>query len=201
MTTSTITDFDLSIFDSIPSIPAAEQEKHEYEIVPAWTFIARCYSIIDMGTQEDNYKGEIKNNRKVSIKFELPTKKDSEGRVFTTYVDYNMFIWGKTNLTKFLQSWRGATYTQDELEDFHIFKEYLNKPCQITIEHKVSTNGNTYAKISSISPLMEGIECPARVNDIVWFSFASFRREAFESLNDKLKEIIAKSPEYKSLQF
>lgn len=35
MTTSTITDFDLSIFDSIPSIPAAEQEKHEYEIVPA----------------------------------------------------------------------------------------------------------------------------------------------------------------------
>lgn len=45
-----------------------------------------------MGTQEDNYKGEIKNNRKVSIKFELPTKKDSEGRVFTTYVDYNMFI-------------------------------------------------------------------------------------------------------------
>ena len=197
-----ITDFDLSIFDTIPSITPPALESHEYELVPSGTFMARCFSIIDLWTQEDTYKGELKNNRKVSIKFELPTKLNSDGKPFTIYVDHNFFLGEKTNLRKFLQSWRGKTYEQDELDDFHIYKEFLNRPCQITIEHKKSANtGNTYAKISSISPIMEGIDCPPRVNDIVWLNLEAFSRDSFESLNDKLKEIIAKSPEYKSLTF
>lgn len=195
-----IQEFDLSIFDNIPSITPPVQEEHKYEVVPAGTFIARCYSIIDLWTQEDTYKGEITNNRKVSIKFELPTKLNSEKQPFTIYVDHNFFLGEKTNLRKFLQSWRGKTYTKDDIEDFHIYKEFLNKPCQLTVEHKTSaTTGNIYAKISSISPVMEWFECPDRVNDIIWLNLEHFNPVSFESLNDKLKEMIAKSPEYKML--
>jgi len=199
MTTST--NFDSSIFDKIPSITPPPAPESKYELAPAGTFLGRCFSIIDLWTQEDNYKWELKHNRKISIKFELPTKKDSQGNVFTIYVDHNFFLWEKTNLMKFLVAWRGRAFTQDELDDFHIYKEFLNKPCQITVEHKVSATGNTYAKISSISPVMEGIECPDRINEISWLNLEYFNRDSYESLNDKLKEIIAKSPEYKATAF
>jgi len=81
---------------------------------------------------------------------------------------------------KFLVAWRGRAFTQDELDDFHIYKEFLNKPCQITVEHKVSATGNTYAKISSISPVMEGIECPDRINEISWLNLEYFNRDSYE---------------------
>lgn len=198
---SQLNDFDVSIFDKIPSITPPANPESKYEIVPNGTFLARCFSIIDLWTQEDTYKWELKHNRKVSIKFELPTKKDSQWNPFVIYVDHNFFLGEKTNLMKFLVAWRWRAFTKDELEDFHIYKEFLNKPCQITVEHKESATGNTYAKISSISPVMEWIECPPRINDITWLNLEHFNRDSFESLNDKLKEIISKSPEYNAIHF
>lgn len=108
----------------------------------------------------------------------------------------------KSNLRKFLQSWRGQAYQNGELDTFNIYQEYLNKSCQITVEQKVSkTSGNTYAVINSISPLMEGITAPERINDLVWFNLESFNPTVYDSFNEKLKEMIAKSPEYKILAF
>lgn len=191
-------DFD---FSKIPAIPLNETT-HEYEVVPAWTFIGRCISIIDLGTQEDSYQWEIKSVRKISIKFELPTKLDSHWNPFQIYRDLSYSMWEKSNLRKFLQSWRWQAYQNGELDTFNIYQEYLNKPCQITVEQKVSkTSGNTYAVINSISPLMEGITAPERINDLVWFNLESFNPSVYDGFNEKLKEMIAKSPEYKCLAF
>jgi hypothetical protein len=111
-------------------------------------------------------------------------------------------MWEKANLRKFLQSWRGQAYQNWELDTFNIYQEYLNKACQITVEQKVSkTSGNTYAVINSISPLMEWIEAPERINDLVWFNLEAFNVTVYESFNEKLQEMIAKSPEYKMLAF
>ena len=193
-----MSDFD---FSKIPSIPLPISN-HEYEVVPAWTFIARCISIIDLWTQEDSYKWEIKQLRKVSIKFELPTKLDSNWNPFTIYKDFTYAMWETSNLSKFLKSWRGQAYQNGELEKFNIYQEYLDKPCQITVEQKKSkTSDNIYATINSISPLMEWIEAPSRVNNLVWFNLEAFDVRVYESFNEKLKEMIAKSPEYKTLMF
>lgn len=190
--------FDLT---KIPSIPLPETWG-EYEVTPAWTFIARCISIIDLWTQEDVYQWEVKHVRKISIKFELPTEQNSQQEPFTIYKDFSYSMWEKSNLRKFLQLWRGATYQNGELDTFNIYQEYLDKPCQITIEHKVSkTSWNTYAQISWISPLMKWIQVPDRILPLVWFNLESYEWDTFESFNDKLKEIIAKSPEYKLLAF
>jgi len=193
-----MSDFD---FSNIPSIPLPVST-HEYEVVPAWTFIARCISIIDLGTQEDSYKWEIKQLRKISIKFELPTKLDSNWSPFLIYKDFTYAMWETSNLSKFLKSWRWQAYQTGELETFNIYQEYLNKPCQITVEQKKSkTSDNVYATINSISPLMEWIVAPERINDLVWFNLESFNPSVYDWFNEKLKEMIAKSPEYKILVF
>ncbi len=189
-------------FSNIPSIPLPANQEHEYEVVPAWTVVARCISIIDLWTQEDSYQWEIKNVRKISVKFELPTKKDSQWNPFTIYKDFSYSMWEKSNLRKFLQSWRGQAYQNGELEKFNIYQEYLNKTCQITIEHKTAkTSWNVYSAINSISHLMEWYEAPERINDLIWFNLESYNPSVFDKFNDKLKEIIAKSPEYKILAF
>jgi len=48
---------------------------------------------------------------------------------------------------------------------------------------------------------MEGITAPERINDLVWFNLESFNPTVYDSFNEKLKEMIAKSPEYKILAF
>lgn len=189
-------------FSKIPAIPLPENQEYEYELTPAWTMVARCISIIDLWTQEDVYQWEVKHVRKISVKFELPTKKDSQGKPFMIYKDFSYSMWEKSNLRKFLQSWRGQQYQNGELNEFNIYQEFLNKPCQITVEHKVAkTSGNTYAVINSISPLMEWYEAPERISELVWFNLEMFNVTTYESFNEKLKEIIAKSPEYKMLAF
>ena len=47
------------------------------ELIPAGTHIARCYSMIHIGTVEWEYLGEQKNTDKVRLTFELPFEKKS----------------------------------------------------------------------------------------------------------------------------
>lgn len=181
------------------TVPTTESN---YEMVPEWTFLARCSKIIDIGTQEDEYKGEIKHVRKLSIHFEIIDELNSEGKPFSIFREFSYSMWEKSNLRKFLEAWRGWKYNQDELHDFHIFKEFLTRPGQITVEHRKSgTTGNTYAVISSVVPLLKGMTCPELKSEPVWFNLEHFQSHVYESFSEKLQEIIAKSPEYNNLAF
>ena len=73
-------------FSNIPSIPLPANQEHEYEVVPAWTVVARCISIIDLWTQEDSYQWEKKNVRKISVKFvSVKTYKSKSNEMFLRY--------------------------------------------------------------------------------------------------------------------
>ena len=51
---------------------------NNFELTPAGNHIARCYSMIEIGTVKEDFKGEVKNLHKVRITWELPL----EQRVF-----------------------------------------------------------------------------------------------------------------------
>lgn len=191
--------YDLS---NIPGIELPETSTKNHEITPAGTFIARCSKIIDLWTQEDEYKWEIKHIRKINLHFELVDELNSDGKPFTIFREFSYSMWENSNLRKFLESWRGSKYLTWELEAFNIFREYLTRSCQITIEHKTSKKtGNEYAVINSVAPLLKGIEAKELSNDPVWFNLNFFQQETFDNFPEKVKEIIAKSPEYQKLNF
>ena len=50
----------------------AKQKESTREKVPAGTHIARCYSMIHIGTTTWEYLGETKETDKVRISFEIP---------------------------------------------------------------------------------------------------------------------------------
>lgn len=161
---------------------------------PQGTHIARCFKIIDLGTQHnETYDNDA---RKMMICWELPTEliPDGElkGQPFAITGWYTRSLGEKSNLRRDLEAWRGKKFTEEELEGFDI-DVVLGQACFINVVH--SEDGK-YANISSIMKLPKGTKCPDPVNPAVLFDLDSFDQVVFDGFSDKLKDMIKKSPEF-----
>ena len=95
--------------------------------VPAGMHLARCYRIIDLGTQKTEFEGNVDFKRKLKIVWEIHGE-DDEGKPIVTSKNEPMIItkdytmsWGdKATLRKDLQSWRGKPFTEDEQKRFDL---------------------------------------------------------------------------------
>jgi hypothetical protein len=176
----------------------------EFEIIPAGTFIARCVSMIHIGTVEEKFNNESKFLNKVSIKWELPTElkvyKPEEGeRPLTISKKYTLSMSTKANLRKDLESWRGKAFSDLEAESFDI-SNLLGKPCMLSIVH--TTKGEkTYANIASVIGVPKGVECPKQINETFEFSLENFSKSTFDKVPEYLQKQIMESKEFKSIAF
>lgn len=169
------------------------------ELVPAGSHVARCYSVVHIGTVRFEYLGEEKELNKVRITWELP----SEMRMFNEEKgeqpmviskEYTLSLHEKSNLRKDLESWRGKNFTDEELEAFDVSK-LLTVPALLSITH--TTKGeNTFANITGVSGLIKGMECPKQVNPSFEFSHEEFSQEKLEALPAFLQEKVKSSKEY-----
>jgi len=181
----------------------ASSSSSDYKPIDAGAYIARCFSMVQIGTIEQEYMGETKELNKVRITWELPSEKKvfKEGepeKVLTVSKEFTLSLHEKANLRKFLESWRGKGFTDEEAKKFNISK-LLGVPCFLSIIHKTSKQGKVYADISSISTLPKGMTCPEQVYDNFEFSFTPFDQDKFDSLPDWLKDKIRTSKEYITL--
>lgn len=180
----------------------AKKPESNFEIVPQGNHIARCYSMIEIGTEEVEFNGDRKKAYKVRISWELPNETkvfnpEKGEQPFTVSKDYTLSMHEKANLRHDLQSWRGKAFTDDEAKSFDITK-LLGVPCMLNVIHNVSkANGNTYANIAGVTPIPKGIPIPEQVNKSFVLSYDEFDEDAFNKLPDWLRERIQKTPEYK----
>jgi len=175
------------------------------ELVPAGNYVARCYSMIHIGTVKENIKGEDKWIDKIKITWELPTelrvfKEENGEQPMVISQDFTLSMNEKANLRKFLESWRGKGFTEDQAKSFDVTK-LLGIPCMLNIIHKASKAGNDYAMISSVGALPKGAECPKQINATFEFNFEdNFDEKALESFPDFIKDKIKGSVEYMKLK-
>lgn len=130
--------------------------------------MARCVSVISLGTQHSD---QFADTFKVMLGFELPTELVTiEGQQTPMVItkDYTCSLNKKANLRQHLDSWRGRAFTPEELKGFDM-KKILGVPCLLTIIHKVSGQGKTYATIAGISGLPKGMACPEQFHASVSF--------------------------------
>lgn len=172
----------------------------QFEKTPSGNFIARCYAVIDMGTQlQKGFQGGPDTHaRKVRISFELPTEKmegiydeKAKGKPFSVHLNAKQSLHPKANLRKMLEGWRGKKFTAESIATFDP-RKLVGLPCRVTLVE----NGD-YTNIESISPLAKSDKCPKQVNPSIYFSLDEFDAETFEKLGKKTQEKIALSPEYK----
>lgn len=175
------------------------------ELIPAGNYVARCYQQIQIGTVTDTIMGKTVTAAKVRIGWELPTElkvfKEEKGeQPLVISMEFTLSMNSKANLRKSLASWRGKDFTEEEAKAFDITK-LLGVPCMVNIIHKpgVSDPTKMYEKISSISPLPKGVECPAQINPTFVLSYDEWSDEKFLSLPEFIQEKIKSSSEFQQM--
>lgn len=167
---------------------------------PSGTHPARCYRVIDLGTQKTEYKGETKFQHKILISWELMCdEKMEDGRPFTIHQRYTYSSNEKAKLREHLEAWRGKAFEDSDFGPggFDI-RNVLDKGCIVTVVHNVQ-GGATYANLASISPPMKGMSIPPLTNQKIYVSLEGneFDPVAFAALPQRLRDTIAQSPEYR----
>lgn len=162
--------------------------------------MARCCRVIDLGLQVSTGQFAGKITHRVHIAWELPTElhvfspdKGEEPHMISK--EFTLSLHEKGVLRPFLQSWRGKPFTDEELEKFDVSK-LLGAACVLNIVHNES-NGNTYANIASIAPLMKGMVCPPAILPQVKYDSDNGRDEVFRSLPEWLQNKIAACENWK----
>jgi hypothetical protein len=180
----------------------------DFKRVPAGVHIGRCYAVIDLGTQEVEFQGDKKLQRKALIRWEL-FGEEEDGTPLTIEVDgrtmpmtiakrYTLSLSDKARLRADLAAWRGRDFTPEELKGFDISK-LIGAYCMVNVTHN-ETNGKTYSNIASLTPLPSALKAskPAGVHAPVMFDLDNPDMEAFEGFYEKLQDTIRNSVEWKS---
>jgi hypothetical protein len=173
--------------------------------VPAGTYLARCYRIVDLGTQKSEWQGQVKHLPKIMVQFEVHGEDEndkplvtSKGEPMTISKNYTLSLGEKASLRKDLASWRGRDFTQDELAGFEL-KNVLGAWAMISVTHS-AVGEKTYANIASVSMVPKAMKqnLPEPHNKAAMFVISDPDMELFESFSDMLRQKIASSPEWES---
>ena len=168
----------------------------EFQDAPAGTHLARCFKIVDLGTQHDEYEGkEIIRNR-VLVSWELSGEQMDNGDPFIMSKFYTNSLNKKANLRQDLEQWRGKNFTDEELASFDLEK-ILDLCCLISVIEKPSGKG---VKVGGVMSLPKGSVLPEPVNPVFSFWIDEWSREKFDMLSDGIKKMIEASAEYQQLQ-
>lgn len=189
------------------SLIAKDNGGGDFKLTPAGVHIGRCFRIVDLGTQEEEYQGEQKLLPKVAIYWELHGE-DEDGKPLMTDNGDPLFIWQeftnslgkKAKLRSALESWRGKPFTEDELKGFDVSK-LLNAYCMVNVTHKTSTNGKTYAVVTSLTPLPTALRHskPGPILPSAVYDIDNHNEALFQTFHEKLREKINNSIERKGV--
>lgn len=142
-----------------------------FDPVPEGMHHAICYALYDLGTQYNEKYGKFA--QKVLITWELPDERieiEGEGeKPRAISKKYTLSLHEKAILRKDLESWRGKSFTPEELVGFSLTK-LLGVNCMLQVIHNKKET-KIYSNITSIVPLMKNMEKKEPENRIRYFSF------------------------------
>ena len=186
------------------AIIATSNGSTSFEPIPTGNYPARCYSMVHLGTIEENILGTVKKLNKVRITWELPTelkvfKEENGEQPCVISKEFTLSLHEKATLRGFLKNWRGKDFTDEEAKAFDIEK-LVGAPCMLNVTHKAKKDGSgVYAEIGSVSTMPKGFVCPDAINAPFVFTYENFNEEKFSSLPDFMKNKMVNSDEYKAV--
>ena len=185
-----------------------EDRGGNFERCPPGMHLARCYRIIDLGTQKSEYMGQVKYLHKIMLGWEIHGTNDSgvplkmnDGRPFAIFKNYTLSWSDKANLRLDLQSWRGKPFTQEEMRRFDL-KNILGAWCMLNVIERPGNDGKIYTNVNGVTPVPAMIKqsgLPAAVNANEIFNLSEPDMKMFETFSENLKTKIKASPEWQKI--
>jgi|TARA_R110000772_G_scaffold227321_1_gene338052 hypothetical protein len=170
----------------------AKSAETSYPKVPIGVHKARCVKVIDLGTQKQEYGGEVSWKRQILVIWELPEELNND-QPMTISKFYTLSLHEKSNLGKDLTSWRGRPFTETEKQGFDVTK-LIGVTCQVNVMHK----DNGKEDISSIMPLGKDDKIAEQFNPSVSFDIGDYQKgqkETFNQLSEGIRRMILRSKE------
>lgn len=176
-----------------------------FKPVPPGSHLARCYRIIDLGTQKTTFNGESKSIKKVMFQFEVHSEDDDgplktdKGEPMSISKNYTLSLSDKAVLRADLEAWRGREFSREELQGFEL-KNVLGAWCLITVTRATGNDGKEYTNITAVSPVPKAMKqnLPTPFNQVGIFYIDDPDMEMFETLSDRIRQKITETPEWKS---
>lgn len=166
----------------------------DFELAPEGTHNARYYSVIDIGLQKGEYKGEVKENFQAIAGIELVDTAMEDGRPFVMSKFYTLSLDTRSNLYKDIKGMVGKQIDKVvEKVNEEGLKLLLDRPCQVVVAHE-EKNGKERAVITVILPAPKGKNSVAPLkNAIEYFDMDDPNWEAFGRLPEWKAKFIDKS--------
>lgn len=121
--------------------------------VPKGSYIAVCLDVEDnFGVERFKFGSETEKELIDTTTFYFGLKKGSESFVIRSK-PFKLSLHEKSALFQFLKQWNNEV-PKPGFDTVSM----IGHPAQLTVEHNMSNKGRIYANISSISPIMEGLE-------------------------------------------
>lgn len=112
-------------------------------------FIGVCVDTIDLGDNVEAFPpAPPKLAHKCVIVFRTG-ERNAAGEYIDIAREFTVSMNEKANLRKFLEQWRGKAYTTEQAEAGVPVHKLTGQPALLTISHKTSGQGRTYANITA----------------------------------------------------
>ena len=178
-----------------------------FKPVPPGAYVARCYQVIDLGTQTSDGQFGQKSAHKLRLSWEL-FGEDDDGQPLTVTYDgktlpmtvsknYTVSLHEKASLRKDLTAWRGRNFSDEEARAFDVSK-LLGAYALINVTNSVGNNGKTYANVAGLSPLPKPLAAskPEGVHALTQLDLDKPDMAVFDALPAWLQDQIKAAPEW-----
>jgi len=127
---------------------------------PEGQFAAVCTDVIDLGERVKEFPGTPpKITPTVALVFETG-EVNEDGKAHTVAKEFNVSMNEKAALRQFLEAWRGKSYSEAEARAGVPLGKLAGHAALVSVEHRTSAGGRTYATFRTIAPLPKAMAAP-----------------------------------------
>lgn len=159
-------------------------------------YMAVCVYAIDLGEQLCEYKDKgTSYNNQVQLVFELTGETveiDGKQEPRTLSRTFNMVTGKNGGLRKFIQSWTGRQFSNEEFDDFDP-NDMVGKAAQLSV---ILNDTGEYANIDGIMALPRGTAAPRATLPLIRYDMEPWDQAAFDALPEWAKDKVKKSTQY-----
>lgn len=170
-----------------------DRAKPKVPPVEPGVYMAVCVGFIDLGEQYSEMFKSYSN--KGMYVWELPGETveiDGEQKPRQLSKEFTISGSSKSNLRKFIESWNGKSYGDDEFMDFDLFDQ-VGKPCQLNV---VLNETKEYANVDNLMPIPRGFPAPTTNTEQIRWDMDKWDDAVFEKLPEWIQDKIKKSTQY-----
>lgn len=169
----------------------AQDSGQKFSPHPEGQFAAVCADVIDLGQRVEQYAGQP---ARIVQKCALVFLTTAEGETTDVSSEVTVSMNERATLRGLLEAWRGKSYTPEQAAAGVPLHKLVGVGALISVEHKKSAKGRSYAKIKTIAPLPKEMTAPS-VNGYARPDFWAQRKKQYADEAARFQQTIAKSSE------